>query len=375
MFDSSSRAEWTACTGYTFKAKDSTDRPTYAFTPNDPEPESDAKERMQEQITLSYSWEPPTPALKVEIKDLKAEEKRLDDEGDKIPKDKIKGDVITKLNELSYAYIKCVNPDPEELGKIPPLEARLVQLDILQLNEELHDSYWESYDETGTRDSRKITKSSPWFYSRAEKAMNVTTVRDSGRRLEAAKGSFKGDDFIMLNSLRPNDRPTRLTTCVNDAGNLAGFQVFYGDYDEIAGSAHGDLTGECTNTPINQEIWKVIFYGDATDRDEYIVGMEVVLQPFFDEEFPGPTIQAGRVAEEGQEKRTVIVPNNKGSGKDYIFHFFGFTTNSKDGLISDVSVITYDKKALFRSLYDFPALDAAEKQRKNVYTTARAAAA
>ena len=71
----------------------------------------------------------------MEIKDLKAEEKRLDAEGDKIPKDKFEGDVITKLNRIAYDYIKCVNPDPEELGKIPPLEARLVELDILQLNE------------------------------------------------------------------------------------------------------------------------------------------------------------------------------------------------------------------------------------------------
>ncbi len=260
MLDPDSRADWTECTGLKFTAKESKDRPTYEFTPNDPEPESDAKERMQEQITLSYSWEPPTPVLKQEIKDLKAEEKRLDDEGDKIPKDKFEGDVITKLNKLSYDYIQCKNPE-EELGKIPPLEAKLVELDILQLKESLHDSYWAEYKETGSRDSRRITKNSPWFYERNFKKLNETEVRDEGRRLAAAAGTFNGDDYIMLNSLRPNDRPTRLTTCVNDESILAGFQVFYGDYDEIAGSAHGDLTGECTNTPINQEIWKVIFYG------------------------------------------------------------------------------------------------------------------
>ncbi len=204
--------------------------------------------------------------------------------------------------------------------------------------------------------------------------MNETIVRDEGRRLAAAKGTFNGDDYIMLNSLRPNDRPTRLTTCVNDDGNLAGFQVFYGDYDEIAGSAHGDLTGECSNAPINQEIWKISFYGPE-DKSEYIVGMEVVLQPLKDEEFPGPTIQAGKVGEKGMTKTQVITPNNNGSGKSYIFDFFGFKTKSKDGVISDVSVITYDKKALFRSLYDFPALDSAEKQRKDIYTAARSAAA
>lgn len=98
----------------------------------------------------------------------------------------------------------------------------------------------------------------------------------------------------------------------------------------------------------------------------------MVLQPFRDEAFPGTVIQAGTVGVDGQEKRTVIVPNNRGSGKDYVMHFFGFTTKSSGGVIRDVSVITYDPEALFRSRFDFPALDSAARVRRDSYNSARA---
>lgn len=198
--------------------------------------------------------------------------------------------------------------------------------------------------------------------------MNVTTVVDLNRR---QLQSFKGDDFIMINDLREKDRPSRLTTCV-DGDTLTGFQVFYGEYDEIAGSAHGDLSTDCTNSLINEEVWKVIFYGSADGR-QYIEGMEVVLQPFRDVSFPGNTIQAGTVNQIGQKKREVVMPNNKGSGRDFDFHFFGFVTQSRSGVISNVSVITYDPDALFRSRYDFNSIGEAASVRAKEYNWSRAA--
>ncbi len=287
----------------------------------------------------------------------KTEEDRLKAEARKIPKVKIEGDTITELNKIAWAYSKCDDP-AEALAEIPPLEQRLIELDAKQIDYELHDSYWEEFEKTGSQGSTRISNKSPWFYERNESKMNVTTVLENNRR---QLQSFKGDDYIMIGSLREADRPSRLTTCV-DGDTLTGFQVFYGEYDEIAGSAHGDLSTECTNNLINEEIWKVIFYG-STDGRQYIVGMEMVLQPFRDAAFPGTTISAGTVGQPGQKKRTVQVPNNKGSGKDFIYHFFGFVTSSSRGVISNVSVITYNPEELFRSRYDFPSLSTAARSR------------
>ena len=66
------------------------------------------------------------------------------------------------------------------------------------------------------------------------------------------------------------------------------------------------------------------------------------------------------------------MPNNNGSGNNYIFHFFGFKTTSRNKVLTNVSVITYDPEALFRSRYDFTSLSAATSQRSVGYTLARA---
>ena len=66
------------------------------------------------------------------------------------------------------------------------------------------------------------------------------------------------------------------------------------------------------------------------------------------------------------------MPNNNGSGNNYIFHFFGFKTTSRNKVLTNVSVITYDPEALFRSRYDFTSLSAGTSQRSVGYTLARA---
>lgn len=264
---------------------------------------------MEEQITISYQ------TYTLDIDELKKQEKELRDEAAKIPRDVFEGDTITTLNRIALSYTQCKDPQPE-LEKIPPLERRLIELDALQIDADLHDGYWEKYRNTGSADRRGVTNKSPWFYARNESKMNVTTV--TNRELQ----SYTGDDYIMIGELRAEDRPSRLTTCV-DGEILTGFQVFYGEYDEIAGAAHGDLSTECTNTLINQEIHMVNFYG-SEDGKTYIVGMEVVLQPFRDEAYPGTTVTAGTVNVEGQEKRSVTMPNKRESGNDFPMFFFGF---------------------------------------------------
>ena len=234
IFDADAREEWTECTGLKFTAKNPGDRPTFEYVSTLEPTESDAKERMIEAINLS--WTPLEPVQ--EPNSLRSEAKTL---------------------------LKYICKDPAEaLAEIPPLERKLIDLYKKQIDHELHDSYWEEYSDTGTKNSLDVAKSSPWFYDRNESKMNVTIVDSQLRQLQ----SFTGDDYIMLGELRDSDRPSRLTTCV-DGETLTGFQVWYGEYDEIAGSANGDLSTECTNTLINQEIWKVIFYGSA-DGKTYI---------------------------------------------------------------------------------------------------------
>lgn len=175
-------------------------------------------------------------------------------------------------------------------------------------------------------------------------------MTDVGRR---NLQSFSGDDFIMLDSMRENSRPSRLTLCTRD-GILTGFQVWYGEYDEIAGSAHGDLSTDCQNSLINQEIWKVNMYGSSGSGAPYIEGIEFELQPFRDESFPGQTISAGLVGQAGQKKRSLLVPNKgQSANAGNVFHFFGFKTDSRAGVITNIKVITYDPEAVFRSRFNF----------------------
>lgn len=185
--------------------------------------------------------------------------------------------------------------------------------------------------------------------------MNSTDIL--GRRLQI----FNGDDFIMLPDLGPLDGPSRITMCTSSAGVLTGFQVFYGTYNEKAGSAHGDLSTNCVNHKINDELREISFFG-ATSGTPYLEGMSIVMQPFKDGTYPGPTISAGRVSQIGQKKRTVQFPATGPTGTATPFLFFGFKTLSNGNVINNVSVITYDKDALFNSKFNETNLVSAKQQ-------------
>lgn len=83
--------------------------------------------------------------------------------------------------------------------------------------------------------------------------------------------------------------------------------MFYGVFNEKAGSAHGDLSSNCKNHEINTEVREIHFYGSTTGTP-YLEGMSLVMQPFRDAKYPGPTISAGRVGQTGQTKRTLVLP-------------------------------------------------------------------
>lgn len=77
--------------------------------------------------------------------------------------------------------------------------------------------------------------------------------------------------------------------------------------------------------------------------------MAITLQPFEDAAYPGQVIEAGVTEQIGQKKRVVSVAGNE--GESLFLDFFGFQTASAKKSILNVSVIMYNKDALFRSRF------------------------
>ncbi len=77
--------------------------------------------------------------------------------------------------------------------------------------------------------------------------------------------------------------------------------------------------------------------------------MRITMQPFSDEEYPGTFVEAGLGDQIGQKKRVVHIVSNQGDKT--FFSFFGFRTQNRNGVISNMSVITYDADALYRSRF------------------------
>jgi len=77
--------------------------------------------------------------------------------------------------------------------------------------------------------------------------------------------------------------------------------------------------------------------------------MAITLQPFEDAAYPGQVIEAGVTEQIGQKKRVVSVAGNE--GESLFLDFFGFQTASANKSILNVSVIMYNKDALFRSRF------------------------
>ena len=85
--------------------------------------------------------------------------------------------------------------------------------------------------------------------------------------------------------------------------------------------------------------------------------MRVTLQPFADEDYSNIIVEAGLVEQIGQKKRVVHIATNQGDST--FFSFFGFRTQNRNGVIANMSVITYDADALYRSRFSSAADTAA----------------
>ena len=151
----------------------------------------------------------------------------------------------------------------------------------------------------------------------------MTTTTVGGRR---ELQLFQGDDYIMIPDLDATDSPSRITLCTDQTNLLTGFQVFYGIYNEKAGSAHGNIATNCANHLINAPIVEVQLYGSGSGTP-YLEGIVIKLQNYYDGTYPGISITAGKVNNAGQKLRSVRLPNNSGSGAA-VFEFFGFKTTS-----------------------------------------------
>lgn len=99
--------------------------------------------------------------------------------------------------------------------------------------------------------------------------------------------------------------------------------------------------------------------------------MRITLQPFTDEEYPGTFVEAGLVEQLGQKKRVIHIAANQGDKT--FFTFFGFRTQNRSGIIANMSVITYDADALYRSKFSSAAASAARTEMTRDYFDSKTA--
>jgi len=258
---------------------------------------------------------------------------------------------VSQLNIIARTYSQCGTVDATKLREeVVSLERELVALVKAQLNHELHDSYWQDYDRTSEYAALKLNEAKA-FEVKDESQMSKLNVR--GRELLP---SYKGDDMIVVNEGRLGqwDGPNRITLCETN-GVLTGFQVFYGPSVKTAGSAHGILDSNCKNEPINGEIIEVNLFGmdpekKSTTGYQVIQGMSIVVQPFNDVQYPGKTITAGLVNVIGQRRTSAQFLM---TGK----HFFGFKTESANGVITGVKVITFHAGELFNTGFTYKGVE------------------
>ena len=173
----------------------------------------------------------------------------------------------------------------------------------------------------------------------------------------------------MVPELGPTDGPSRITMCTENA-LITGFQVFYGEYNEIAGSSHGDLSTDCTNTLINTNVAEIALYGSATGQ--YLDGMTITLQPLEDAAYPGQIIEAGTTEQIGQKKRSISINYNEDKRiVPNFMDFFGFESASKGKTLLNVRVIMYNKAALYRSRFSSSIDTATQREMLGSYVNAR----
>ena len=155
--------------------------------------------------------------------------------------------------------------------------------------------------------------------------------------------------------------PVALTTCVDVAGNLAGMQVFFGQYMHKAGAAHGDLRGTCTKTALAAPIQCIEFYYNTPvgTTTQSLVGVNATMWPDRDGADGQTSITAGKVGTVDDSVFKYCWPLEK-SG----FEFFGFKsttdttttvnidlTETKTITISTLDIVEYSPVALYQYLW------------------------
>lgn len=147
--------------------------------------------------------------------------------------------------------------------------------------------------------------------------------------------------------------PHRITACADGAGELSGLQVWYNDYDSVAGPLHGNMRSDTTcstiqwskdNAPFGSWVHKIDiarrYNNTATDK---IVGIRITTRDYSDLASDDTVMQVGlfdvngvTVVGETLTIETFDLKSKHESGQD----FFGFDTTHAQVEKSDL--LKYD---------------------------------
>lgn len=151
--------------------------------------------------------------------------------------------------------------------------------------------------------------------------------------------------------------PVAVTTCVDVAGQLAGMQVFFGQYMQKAGAAHGDLSGTCTKTALAAPIQCIEFYYNTPvgSTTQTLVGVNATMWPDRDVADGQTSITAGKVGTLDDTMFKYCWPLDKTG-----FEFFGFkSTTDAAKKITTLDIVEYNPVTLYKILWKSSGSDTA----------------
>lgn len=262
-------------------------------------------------------------------------------------------DAITDLNNKALEYEQCNDKGKDFTKNVADYEKAIIADQKLQLDYSLYDGFWAVYDS-----EIDISSSGSVFTEIASTDM-TEILGEAKRRLDV------GDDQIMDEDPKPLEtvigipnytlyRPVGITTCTYTKstlkGRLAGFQLFYQEFDKFAGSVHGNMGKDtkCSYKYIDGLVTNVDTYEDEAGQVSeagLLEGMKLTIQNIDDASSKTSVISAGLVDQKQQTRRFISFLKNDVSGDNF---FFGFKTDTdSDNAITEYSLVSYDPNELY----------------------------
>ena len=179
-------------------------------------------------------------------------------------------------------------------------------------------TYWEDISNDSYSSDTSVVGSDDSIFETIEEATWTTGQDVLGLRLRALQigVNYARDDKTVTFNGDTSAGPTRITTCEDSDGHLAGMQVSYGRFNPQAGLAHGNIMDakKCTETILYNKITQINIWTWAVDL---YAGMEIVMMDYTDGKAEGTSLQVGK--QTGARKATIDFPYNDRE-------FFGFQT-------------------------------------------------